>query len=143
MEWGYLGLFVSAFIGATIFPFSSEIVLVAILTQPTANPYLAISCATVGNWVGGLTTYYVGHLGRWDWMERYLGVKRATLESQRATIERWGAFAALMTWVPVVGDVLAVALGFYRVDFGRCALYMFVGKCARFIFWALLYYWIF
>ncbi len=143
VDWGYLGLFVSAFVGATIFPFSSEVVLVAILTQPSANPYIAIACATAGNWIGGLTTYYVGHLGRWDWMERYLGVKYTTLEAQRSTIERWGALAALMTWVPAVGDILAVALGFYRIDFKSCALYMFIGKCARFIFWALLYYWVF
>lgn len=130
----------SAFIGATIFPFSSEVVLIALLTQPTANPYIAITCATAGNWIGGLSSYYLGYLGRWEWMERYLKVKHSTLEAQRSRIERWGAAVALMTWLPAIGDIFAVALGFYRVSFGMCAIYMLIGKCARFIFWAALYY---
>ncbi len=140
VEWGYLGLFLSAFIGATIFPFSSEVVLVALLTQSSINAALAIGCATLGNWLGGLTSYYIGYLGRWDWMERYLGVKREKLEAQSHRIRRWGAPLALMTWLPVVGDVFAVALGFYRVDFKAAALYMLIGKGARFLFWALAYY---
>ncbi len=130
-----------AFIGATVFPFSSEVVLVALLTQPSANPYIAISCATIGNWFGGITTYYVGYLGRWDWIERYLNIKHETLEAQHEKVKRWGAWLALLSWVPVIGDVLAVALGFYRVDFKKAALFMLIGKCARFIAWALIYYW--
>ncbi|MFI3303354.1 MAG: YqaA family protein [Rikenellaceae bacterium] len=142
IEWGYLGLFISAIIGATIFPFSSEVVLLALLTQPCINPYIAIACATLGNWIGGVTSYYLGYLGRWDWMERYLGVKRSKLEAQRSTIERWDAWVAMMTWLPFIGDVLAVALGFYRVDFKKSALFMLIGKGARFVVWTLLYYWV-
>lgn len=142
IEWGYIGLFIGAVIGATIFPFSSEVVLLALLTQPETNPYIAISCATIGNWIGGITSYYVGYLGRWDWMERYLGVKRKTLEAQRLKIRRWGAWLALMTWMPFVGDVFAVALGFYHVNFRRSVIFMLIGKGARFIVWTLLYYWI-
>ncbi|MFI3249185.1 MAG: YqaA family protein, partial [Rikenellaceae bacterium] len=141
VEWGYLGLFISAVIGATVFPLSSEVVLLALLTQPTTNPYIAISCATVGNWVGGMSSYYLGYLGRWDWIERYLGVKREKLEAQSERIKRWGALLALMSWAPVIGDILAVGLGFYRVDFKKSSIYMFIGKGARFIIWALLYYW--
>ncbi len=142
IEWGYIGLFIGAVIGATIFPFSSEVVLVALLTQPEINPYIAIGCATVGNWIGGVSSYYVGYLGRWDWIERYLGVKRKKLEAQRTRIERWGALLALMSWAPFVGDIFAVALGFYRVDFKSSAFYMLIGKGGRFVIWALLYYWV-
>lgn len=142
IEWGYIGLFIGAVIGATIFPFSSEVILLALLTHPDTDPYLAIGCATVGNWLGGLTSYYVGYLGRWDWMERYLGVKRKTLEAQREKVRRWGAWLALMTWTPFIGDVLAVALGFYRADFRQSALFMLIGKGGRFIVWTMLYYWV-
>lgn len=142
VDWGYLGLFVSSFIGATIFPFGSEVVLVALLTQPATNPYIAIISATLGNWIGGMSSYYLGHLGRWDWIEKYLGVKRERLEAQSGRLKRWGAVAALLTWAPIIGDILAVALGFYHVDLKKSAIYMFIGKSLRFIFWALLYYWI-
>ncbi|MFI3269449.1 MAG: VTT domain-containing protein [Rikenellaceae bacterium] len=142
VDWGYVGLFFGAILGATVFPFSSEVLLVALLTQPTANPYIAISCATVGNWIGGVSSYYLGYLGRWSWIERCLGVKRARLEAQAERIKRWGALLALMSWTPFVGDIFAVGLGFYRVNFRKSAIYMFIGKGARFVVWALLYYWV-
>ncbi len=142
VDWGYVGLFFGAILGATVFPFSSEVILVAILTQPAANPYIAISCATVGNWIGGVSSYYIGYLGRWDLIERYLGVKRVKLESQAQRIKRWGSLLAVMSWTPFVGDIFAVALGFYRVNFRQSAFWMFVGKGARFVIWALLYYWV-
>ncbi len=142
VDWGYVGLFIGAFIGATIFPFSSEVVLVALLTQPTVNPTIAIASATLGNWLGGMSSYYVGYLGRWDWIEKYFLIKRERLESQQFRVRRWGSLLALMSWAPVIGDLLAVALGFYRVDVKKTAIYMLIGKCARFILWAAAYYWI-
>ncbi len=140
IEWGYLGLFIGAIIGATVFPFSSEVVLVALLTQPSINPYIAISCATLGNIIGGVISYYLGYLGRWEWIEKYLRIKRSRLESQQHIVERWGALLALFSWVPFVGDIFAVALGFYRVNFKRSLFFMFLGKGGRFVIWALLYY---
>lgn len=142
LDWGYAGLFIGAFASATVLPFSSDILLVGMLAAG-ANPYTAISVATVGNWLGGLTSYWVGWAGKWKWIERWTGVKRGKLERQKARVEKWGVWLSLLTWLPIVGDLLAVALGFYRVNFKTSALWMFVGRAARFIMWALLYYWIF
>ena len=141
VEYGYIGLFIGAFLAATVIPFSSDVLLVALLAAG-GDPYIAVPIATVGNWLGGLTSYWLGWLGRWEWIEKWLGVKREKLERQKSRINRYGSLLALMTWLPVVGDVLAVALGFYRIDFKRSALYMLIGKCARFIAWAVIYYWI-
>ncbi len=140
IEWGYWGLFVGAFIAATIFPFSSDVMLVALLAAG-GDPIISITAATLGNWLGGLTSFYVGYLGRWEWIERYLGIKRQKLEAQSSHIKKYGALLALMTWLPIIGDVMAVALGFYRVNPKITAIYMLIGKCLRFILWALLYYW--
>lgn len=142
VEWGYFGLFLGAIIGATVFPFSSEAVLLALLTQPTVNPYIAITCATIGNWIGGMISYYMGYIGRWDLLEKYFRIKREKLESQQSRIRKWGALLALLSWTPVIGDLLAVGLGFYRVDVKKTAIYMLIGKGARFIIWSLLYYWV-
>ena len=141
VEYGYIGLFIGAFLAATVIPFSSDVLLVALLAAG-GDPYIAVPIATVGNWLGGLTSYWLGWLGRWEWIEKWLGVKREKLERQKSRINRYGSLLALMTWLPVVGDVLAVALGFYRIDFKRSALYMLIGKCARFVAWAVIYYWI-
>ncbi len=141
VEYGYIGLFIGAFLAATVIPFSSDVLLVALLAAG-GDPYIAVPIATVGNWLGGLTSYWLGWLGRWEWIEKWLGVKREKLERQKSRINRYGSLMALMTWLPIVGDVLAVALGFYRIDFKRSALYMLIGKCARFVAWAVIYYWI-
>ena len=89
--------------------------------------------------LGGLTSYWIGWLGRWDWIERWFKVKREKLEQQKGHVDRYGVWLALFTWLPVVGDLFAIALGFYRVRPKMSAFYMLVGRFARFLVWVLLY----
>ena len=141
MEWlldlGYAGLFIASFLAATIFPFSADALLLGMLASG-GDMWVVVAVATAGNFLGGLTSYGIGRAGKWKWIER-LGVKEATLLKHKATVDKYGAPVALLSWVPFVGDVFAVALGFYRVKFVPSAIYMFIGKCGRFIVWALLY----
>ena len=75
-----------------------------------------LAIATVGNWLGGLTSYWIGWLGRWDWIERWFKVKREKLEQQKGHVDRYGVWLALFTWLPIVGDLFAIALGFTDMD---------------------------
>ena len=138
IEYGYIGLFIGSFLAATIFPFSSDVLLVAMLVAG-GDVATTVVVATAGNWLGGLTSYWLGWLGKLEWLERWLRVKHETIERHRTRVERWGAALALMTWLPFVGDVFAVVLGFYKAKFLPSALWMLVGKGGRFIVWALLY----
>lgn len=141
MEWllnlGYLGLFLGSFLAATIFPFSADVLLLGMLAAG-GKMWVVVAVATAGNFLGGLTSYGVGRIGKWEWIER-LGVKEETLAKHKATVDKYGALVALLSWVPFIGDVFAVALGFYRTKFIPSAIYMFIGKCGRFVVWALLY----
>ena len=137
LDYGYLGLFLGSFLAATIFPFSSDVLLLGMLALG-GSPVVTIAVSTAGNWLGGLTSYWGGWLGKLEWLERWFRVSHATIERHRAKVERWGAALALLTWVPFVGDVFAVVLGFYKAPFLPSALWMFVGKCGRFIVWALI-----
>ncbi|MFI3331974.1 MAG: YqaA family protein [Rikenellaceae bacterium] len=136
-EWGYWGLFLGSFLASTVLPFSSDALLIAALLAG-GDVRLVVAYATIGNFLGGLTTYYVGYLGRWEWIEKYLRVSRQKLEGQAALIQRYGSLIAFMSWVPILGDVVTVALGFYRVNFVVSAIFMFIGRAARFVGWALL-----
>lgn len=138
LEYGYIGLFVGSFLAATIFPFSSDVLLVGMLLAG-GDPYITVVVATMGNWIGGLTSYWIGWLGKLEWLERWFRVKHDTIERHRAKVERWGPLLALMTWLPFVGDIFAIVLGFYKARFLPSALWMFVGKCGRFVVWTLLY----
>ena len=142
LELGYLGLFLGAFLAATLVPFSSDVLLIGMLALG-GTPVMTVAMASLGNWAGGLTTYWLGRLGKWEWVERWFDVTREKLETQKTRIERWGSLLAFLTWLPIVGDLTAVALGFYKVGFGRTAIFMAIGKSARFVLWALLYFWIF
>jgi membrane protein YqaA with SNARE-associated domain len=138
-SYGLIGLFLGSFLAATVVPFSSEIILTGVLLAGV-NPFEAFIVATAGNWAGGLTSYYVGHLGKWELIEKWFRVKEETLLRQKGRVEKYGSIIALVTWMPVIGDVLAIALGFYRVNFIKSALFMLLGRALRFASWISLYY---
>ncbi len=137
-SYGLVGLFLGSFLAATLIPFSSEILLTGVLIAGV-TPFHAFIAATAGNWLGGMTSYYAGHLGRWDIIEKWFRIKEETLLKQRARIERFGSLIALFAWLPVIGDVLALGLGFYRIDPIKSAIYMLVGRAIRFAIWISLY----
>lgn len=145
MEWlldlGYFGLFAGSLLAATILPFSSDFLLLGMLAAG-ADPMLTVAVASLGNWAGGMISYGMGRSGRWEWIERWFKVRRETLERQKARIDRWGAWLAFLSWLPLVGDLFALALGFYKVSLWRVALFMLIGKTARFVGWAVAVEWI-
>ena len=119
MEWleglGLLGLFIGTFLAATIFPFSSDVLYMAVLAA-TGNPAGCLLVGTLGNWLGSVLTYWIGWLGKWEWIEKWFKVKPETLQKQKEKIDRWGVWLALTAWVPFIGDVIAIALGFYKTQ---------------------------
>lgn len=78
---GLLGLFIGTFLAATILPFSSDALYIAVLAA-TKDPIGCLAVGTVGNWLGSVVTYWIGWIGRWEWIEKWFKVKRETLEKQ-------------------------------------------------------------
>lgn len=138
-SWGYIGLFLGAFMAATIIPFSSDILLIGILLAG-GDPWLSFLSATAGNWLGGLTSYGLGRIGKWEWIEKWFHVSEEKLLKQKSKIDKYGSWIALVTWLPFVGDVFAIGLGFYKLKFFKCAVFMLIGKGARFAAWIALFY---
>ena len=139
LDWGYFGMFLSALLAATILPFSSDAVLMG-LVAAGCSPVGIVATATLGNWAGSLISYWMGWIGKTEWLERYFRVKHETIVRQKARVDRWGPLLAFASWVPFVGDIFAIVLGFFRVKFIPVALWMLVGKCVRFVAWALIYH---
>lgn len=142
MSWledlGLLGLFIGTFLAATIIPFSSDALYAGALLAGM-SPVAVLVTGTLGNWLGGVTTYFLGRLAKWEWVEKTFKVKPETLEKQHSRIEKYGIWVALLTWVPFVGDVIAIALGFYKCAALPSILLMLVGKFARFAIWTLIF----
>ena len=130
-SWGYWGMFVSALIAGTVFPFSSEIVLSA-LQLAGLDPLQLFIAATVGNTAGSMINYWVGSLGKMEWIEKYLHVKASKVEQASAWMERYGAWIGLFSFVPIVCSAISVALGFARANAWMSFLTIFVGKAIRY-----------
>lgn len=129
--WGLAGLFIASFLAATVLPFSSEAVLAAMALGSWSSFSLWLS-ASVGNTLGGLSSYGLGRLGDMDRIARWLRTDPQKALRWRQRLERHGAWAALLTWLPVVGDPIAIALGLGRTAFWPTALLMFAGKAVRY-----------
>ena len=140
VEWGYLGLFIASFLGATIIPFSSELVL-SLLIIKGYDFNLSLLVATIGNWLGGLSSYFLGRLGKWSTLEKYFRLKKDKIVKFKTNIDKWGSLLAFFCWLPIIGDPIAVSLGFFRTNYILVALWMFMGKLIRYIIWAFVTYW--
>lgn len=134
---GLLGLFIGCLLSATVVPFSSDALYVGILLA-TRQPLACLLVGSAGNWIGGVITYFLGRLAKWEWIEKVFKVSHEKLEKQKPMIDRWGIWIALLSWIPFVGDVFVIALGFYRTPAVWTILFLLVGKFLRFAVWTLL-----
>ncbi|MCP9610562.1 YqaA family protein [Coprobacter tertius] len=130
-EWGYIGLFLAAFLAGSILPFSSEVVL-GLLLAAGYPPWACLITATAGNWLGGVTCYYVGRLGRIDWIEKYFKVKRSSLDKAQKFLQGKGALMAFFVFLPFGGDLIILSLGLMRANVLIVNLSMLAGKFLRY-----------
>jgi membrane protein YqaA with SNARE-associated domain len=121
-----LALFVASFVAATVLPLASEVWLLALVrARPDLAP-AALVVATVGNTLGGLTTYYLGRLGR-------RAVDPAALATRRADwLRARGAPVLGLAWLPLGGDLLCLLAGYLRLPVVPVTLWMAAGKLARY-----------
>jgi membrane protein YqaA with SNARE-associated domain len=132
LEWGYMGLFIASFLSATVVPFSSEVVL-AVFLKKGGDPILSIGIATLGNTMGGMTSYWIGHLAKWEWIERYLRVSKEKVMEWQPKVSRYGSLFAIFSFVPIIGDAIPLALGFFRSNVWLTLILMTIGKLLRYI----------
>lgn len=115
ITWGYWGLLVAAFLAGSVLPFSSEAVLVA-LQAAGLDPWGLVVYASIGNTLGGTMNYCIGRMGRMEWIEKYLHVKKDELDRAQRFMAGRGAWMGCLSVVPVIGDVITVALGLMRAN---------------------------
>lgn len=130
-DWGYVGMFLSAFLAGTILPFSSEAVLLACIGLGL-DPVASTLATTAGNALGGLTCYWIGHLGKMEWIEKYFKVDQKQMDKATRFIHGKGAWMALFSFLPVIGDAILIVLGLMRANIWIVAVSMTAGKLLRY-----------
>jgi membrane protein YqaA with SNARE-associated domain len=130
---GYVSLFVSAFLAATVLPLSSEAVLSALVVGDGFDIWLLIALASIGNTLGAVVNWLLGrYCLRWR-DRKWFPVSAAALERASRWFSRYGVFSLLFAWLPVVGDPLTFVAGILRVRFALFLVLVALGKTARYI----------
>jgi membrane protein YqaA with SNARE-associated domain len=116
-----LSLFASSFLGATLLPGGSEAVLFAVLKAYPDSLWTALLIATFGNTLGGMVSYLMGWL-----LPQTQQLKHVD------KVRRFGTPVLLLAWLPLLGDALCLAAGWLRLCWWQSALFMSIGKFARY-----------
>lgn len=129
---GYAGLFLSAFLAATILPLSSELVLSALLLGGL-SPTTLVIVATTGNVLGSLTNYALGYWASKVMVKKWLRMSEDDFVRAEQRFVKYGMFSLCFAWLPVVGDPLTVMAGVLRIRLRWFLLLVTAGKLMRYV----------
>ena len=140
LDWGYWGLLLLAFVAGSIFPMSSEAVMLGLLALGL-HPVGCVLAASVGNTLGGMTCYWIGTLGKTEWITR-LGIRQEQLDKAGRFLGGRGAWMAFFSFLPTIGEAIAVVLGLMRSNRTITLVAMLLGKAARYTVIALIFFYL-
>ena len=141
-QYGLSTVFIVALVSATLLPVGSEPVLFGLVKLNPALFWPGVLVATAGNTLGGIVTWWMGY-GAERAYERVRHSDRLAHPRALRWLERFGAKACLLSWLPVVGDPLCAVAGWLRLPFWPCVLYMAIGKFARYVTMTAVLLWFF
>jgi len=130
----YGGLFLSAFLAATVLPFSSEAVLAGLCAaKGGAEAGALLATASAGNTLGSFANFLLGRFFIHWRGARWFPITAEWLDRAGAWFRRFGSWSLLFAWVPVVGDPLTVAASILRVNVWLFLILVGIGKSARYV----------
>lgn len=116
------GLFAASFLAATLLPMPSEAALYGVLQLHPELKWPAILVATLGNTAGGMTTYFIG---------RWIATRKPA--KHLATVERYGAPALVLAWLPIIGEALVLAAGWLKINWMAAMGFQGLGRFLRYV----------
>ena len=131
----YLGLLALSFLAATVLPLSSEVALAA-LVRAERQVVAPVLVATLGNYLGACTTFWLGRRAGRALATREVTPtppERTTARLSRTLLRRFGQPALLLSWVPVIGDGLVALAGAVEAPFGAFSFWVVLGKGLRYL----------
>lgn len=139
MEWiiefltgyGYVGMLLAAFLAGSFFPFSSEAVMVGLMATGL-DPWQLMIYGTIGNVLGSVVNYGVGRMGKLEWIEKYLHVKKADLDKAERFMAGRGAWMGFFAFLPVLGSAITILLGLMRANIVISLVSITIGKLFRY-----------
>ena len=131
MQYGYWGMFISAFTAGSFFPFSSEAMMFGLMAAGL-DPFTLAIYGTIGNVLGSLVNYGIGRMGKMEWIERYLHVSKKDLDKAERFMAGRGAWMGFFAFVPIIGSAITIALGLMRANLLITTISITLGKIVRY-----------
>lgn len=132
LQWGYWGMLAAAFLAGSFFPFSSEAVMAG-LQAAGLQPLPLVIYGSIGNVLGSMFNYGVGRMGKMEWIERYLHVKKESLDRAERFMAGRGAWMGFFAFLPLLGSAITIVLGLTRANLPVCIFSITVGKVLRYV----------
>jgi len=133
----YFGLFAYSLLASTLIPFGSEGFLALFISQGFNIPLLILS-ATVGNYLGSVTNYYIGLKGSKTIFHKVVKFSGKEIGKAERLFKKYGPVVLFFSWIPIIGDPLTMVAGLLKYDFKKFTFYVLSGKLLRYIVIALL-----
>lgn len=135
----YAGLFVAAFLAATVIPAQSEAVLVALLAHRSHPVWALVAVASVGNVLGSIVNWWLGRGIERFKSRRWFPVSAESLSRAQEWYARYGRWSLLLSWVPIIGDPITVAAGVMRERLWVFTALVGIAKTLRYVVLAYAY----
>ena len=137
MEWiidlltsyGYIGMLLAAFLAGSFFPFSSEAVMVGLMATGLDAWQLMI----YGTILGSCVNYGIGRMGKLEWIEKYLHVKKKDMDKAERFMAGRGAWMGFFAFLPVLGSAITILLGLMRANMVISLVSISLGKLFRYL----------
>ena len=125
-------MFLAAFLAGSVFPFSSEAVILALMATGL-DPWQLMIYGTIGNVLGSVVNYAIGRMGKMEWIEKYLHVKKKDLDRAHRFLAGHGAWMGFFAFLPVLGSAITIALGLMRSNVIITFIAITIGKIFRYV----------
>lgn len=131
VNYGLYSLFILSFLASTLLPLGSEWMVVTMVLAGE-KAWAVIAVATAGNYLGALSTYWIGLYGGDFLKRRVLRMDDTSTKKAENFYHRFGSISLLFSFLPVIGDPLCLVGGVLRISFIRFTLLVASGKLARY-----------
>lgn len=132
IDWGYWGMLAAAFLAGSFFPFSSEAVMAG-LQAAGLEPLPLVIYGSIGNMLGSMFNYGVGRMGKMEWIEKYLHVKKKSLDKAERFMAGRGAWMGFFAFLPLLGSAITIVLGLTRANIVISVISITIGKVLRYV----------
>lgn len=128
----FVNLFTLSFLAGSFVPVGSEVYFLYLQTQGQTLWQILV-VASIGNTLGGMTCYYIARKGRIPLLRKYFKHTEQELEKWQKKLKGKAEVGALLCWLPLVGEIIASAIGLLSDKALRVLIFMFIGKFGRYL----------